>query len=105
MALSMYYNKGRLRKSRYLISDEFIPILYQIHNNSKFPQLTWLIDNLYENLEIEPDIAKALFEEMQLFEKLLLSLHLPFPKLPILKMQAFLQQAVASQQVIYTTSD
>ena len=67
MALSMYYNKGMLRKSRYLISDELIPILYQVHNNSKFPQLTWLIDNLYESLEIQPDIAKVLFEEMHLF--------------------------------------
>lgn len=78
MALNMYYKNGVIRKTRSQISDELLTTLYQVHNNANFSQLTWLIDNLYENPQIQPDVAKMLADEMVAFERLLLSLHLPF---------------------------
>lgn len=105
MALSMYYKNGIIRKTRCQIPDDLIPTLYQIHNNSSFPQLTWLIDNLYEKLQIEPDTAKALAQEMVAFETLILSLRLPFPRMPLQKLQTFFTGAATNQQIIYTSSD
>ena len=63
MALNMYYKNGMFRKTRCQIPNELIPTLYQIHDNAKFPQLTWLIDTLYENHEAEQAIAKAIAEK------------------------------------------
>jgi len=105
MSLDMYYKSGLIRKTRCQISDEMLPILYQIHGNANFPQLTWLIDNIYENPQIQPDIAEALADEMMAFEKLILSLHLPFPRLTLQKMHTFFVGAATSQQIIYTSSD
>ena len=105
MSLNMYYKSGMIRKTRCQISDDMLPTLYQIHNNAKFPQLTWLIDNLYENPQIQPEIASALADEMVAFEKLILSLHLPFPRLSIQKIHTFFIGAATSQQTIYTVSD
>lgn len=105
MSLDMYYKSGLIRKTRCQISDEMLPILYQIHGNANFPQLTWLIDNIYENPQIQPDIAEALADEMMAFEKLILSLHLPFPMLTLQKMHTFFVGAATNQQIIYTSSD
>lgn len=105
MSLDMYYKSGMFLKTRCQISDEMLPILYQIHGNANFPQLTWLIDNVYENPEIQPDIARALANEMLAFEKLILSLHLPFPRLPLQKMHTFFVGSATSQQTIHTSSD
>lgn len=105
MSLDMYYKSGLIRKTRCQISDEMLPILYQIHGNANFPQLTWLIDNIYENPQIQPDIAEALADEMVAFEKLILSLHLPFPRLTLQKMHTFFVGAATNQQIIYTSSD
>ncbi|WP_201591356.1 hypothetical protein [Psychrobacter sp. Pi2-51] len=104
MALNMYFKNGIIRKTRCQISDELVPALYQIHDNGSFPQLTWLIDNLYDSPQIQPDIAQALADEMVGFEKLILSLHLPFPRVPLQKMQSFFMQAATSQQIIYTSN-
>ena len=105
MALSMYYKNGIIRKTRCQISDELLPTLYQIHNNANFPQLTWLIDNIYDDSQIQPDISKALADEMLAFETLILSLHLPFPRVPLQNLQTFFTQAAISQQVIHTSND
>ena len=105
MALNMYYKSGLIRKIRCQISDDMLPTLYQIHENAKFPQLTWLIDNLYENPQIQPDIASALANEIIEFEKLILSLHLPFPRIPLQKIYTFFVGAAARQQIIYTVSN
>lgn len=102
MALNMSYKNGMIRKIRCQIPDDLVPTLYQVHNNPKFPQLTWLIDNLYENPQIQPDIARALTEEMAAFETLILSLRLPFPRVPLQKMQSFFESAAQKQQVIFT---
>ena len=104
MALNMYYKNGMIRKSRCQLSDELLPTLYQIHYNAKFPKLTWLIDNVYENPQIQPDVAQALADEMVAFERLILSLHLPFPRLPLQKLQNFFTGAAIRQQIIYTSS-
>ena len=98
----MYFKNGMIRKIRCQISDELVPTLYQIRGNPKFPQLTWLIDNFYDNPQIEPTIAQALADEMVAFERLLLSLHLPFPRVPLQNLHTFFMQAAASQQVIRT---
>jgi hypothetical protein len=105
MALNMYYKSGLIRKTRCQISDDMLSTLYQIHGNAEFPQLTWLIDNIYENLQIQPDIARALANEMVAFEKLILSLHLPFPRLALQKMHTFFVGAATNQQIIYTVSN
>lgn len=105
MALSMYYKNGMIRKTRCQISDELLPTLYQIHDNANFPQLTWLIDNIYEDPQIQPDISKALAEEMVAFETLILSLHLPFPRVPLQNLQTFFTQAASIQQIIHTSND
>lgn len=105
MSLNMYYKRGMIRKARCQISDEILPTLYQIHNNAKFPQLTWLIDNLYDNPQIQPETASALASEMEALEKLILSLHLPFPRLPLQNIHTFFIEAATSQQTIYTVSD
>ncbi|WP_394123511.1 hypothetical protein [Psychrobacter nivimaris] len=105
MSLDMYYKSGMIVKTRCQISDEMLPILYQIHSNANFPQLTWLIDNIYENLQIRPDVAKELANEMLGFEKLILSLHLPFPRLALQKMHTFFVGAATKQQIIYTVSN
>ncbi len=105
MALDMYYKEGMIRKTRCQILDELIPTLYQIHDNGKFPQLTWLIDNLYDNPQIQPDIASALANEMIALETLILSLHLPFPRVPLQKMRSFFESASQKEQTIYTSSD
>lgn len=105
MALNMYFKNGMIRKTRCQIPDNLVPTLYQIHNNASFPQLTWLIDNLYDNPQIEPDIAKALADEMVAFERLILSLQLPFPRVPLQKMHTFFTNAAANQQTIYSSSD
>ena len=102
MALDMYYKNGIIRKTRSQISDELLTTLYQVHNNTNFPQLTWLIDNLYENPQIQPDVAQALADEVVAFERLLLSLHLPFPMLPLQKLHTFFTGAATSRQPIYT---
>lgn len=104
MALNMYYKNGMIRKSRCQLSDELLPTLYQIHDNAKFPKLTWLIDNVYENPQIQPDVAQALADEMVAFERLILSLHLPFPRLPLQKLHTFFTGAAIRQQIIYTSS-
>ncbi len=104
MALDMYYKNGMIRKTRCQIPDELIPTLYQIHDNGKFPQLTWLINNLYENPQIQPDSAKALADEMIAFERLILSLSLPFPRVLLQKTQTFFTQAAIKQQTIYTSN-
>ena len=104
MALNMYYKNGVIRKTRSQISDELLTTLYQIHNNANFPQLTWLIDNLYENPQIQSDVAKLLADEVVAFERLLLSLHLPFPMLPLQKLHSFFTGATISGQVIYTSN-
>lgn len=105
MSLDMYYKSGMILKTRCQISDEMLPILYQIHGNANFPRLTWLIDNIYENPQIQPDIAEALADEMMAFEKLILSLHLPFPRLALQRMHTFFVGAATNQQIIYTSSD
>ena len=104
MALNMYYKNGVIRKTRSQISDELLTTLYQIHNNANFPQLTWLIDNLYENPQIQPDVAKSLADELVAFERLILSLHLPFPMLSLQKLHSFFTGATISGQVIYTSN-
>lgn len=104
MALNMYYKNGLFRKTRCQISDDLIPTLYQIHDNASFPQLTWLIDNLYDAPSIEPDIAKALAEEMVDFERLILSLQLPFPRVPLQKLHDFFAKAATEQKTIYSSS-
>ena len=104
MALNMYYKNGMIRKSRCQISDELLPTLYQIHDNAKFPQLTWLIDNVYENPQIQPDVAQALADELVAFEKLILSLHLPFPRVPLQNLHTFFTGAAIRQQVIHTSN-
>ena len=104
MALNMYYKNGVIRKTRSQISDELLTTLYQIHNNANFPQLTWLIDNLYEKPQIQSDVAKLLADEVVAFERLLLSLHLPFPMLPLQKLHTFFTGAGTSRQVIYTSN-
>ena len=68
MALNMYYKNGVIRKTRSQISDELLTTLYQVHNNANFPQLTWLIDNLYENPQIQPDVAKWLADDGGVWE-------------------------------------
>ncbi|WP_367108807.1 hypothetical protein [uncultured Psychrobacter sp.] len=105
MALNMYYKNGMIRKTRCQIPDDLVPTLYQIHDKTDFPQLTWLIDNLYDNPQIEPDIAQELADEMVAFERLILSLHLPFPRVPLQNMQTFFEKAVSNQQTIYSSSD
>ncbi len=105
MALNMYYKNGLMRKMRCQISDDLVPTLYQIYNNASFPQLTWLIDNFYENPQIEPDSAQALADEMVAFERLILSLHLPFPKLSLQKLHTFFTDAASRQQTIYSRSN
>lgn len=102
MALNMYYKNGIIRKMRCQISDELLTTLYQVHNNANFPRLTWLIDNLYENLQIQPDVAKSLADELVAFERLILSLHLPFPMVPLQKLHTFFTGAATSRQLIYT---
>ena len=104
MALNMYYKNGVIRKTRSQISDELLTTLYQIHNNANFPQLTWLIDNLYEKPQIQPNVAKLLADEGVACERLLLSLHLPFPMLPLQKLHSFFTGATISGQVIYTSN-
>ncbi len=101
----MFYKNGIIRKIRCQIPDDLVPTLYQVHDNAKFPQLTWLINNLYENPQIPPDIAKALADEMVAFETLILSLRLPFPRVPLQKMQTFFMSAAEKQEVIYTSSE
>jgi hypothetical protein len=105
MALNMYYKNGLFRKIRCQISDKLVPTLYQVHNNADFPQLTWLIDTLYDNPQIEPNIAKALAEEMVAFERVILSLQLPFPRVPLQKLQDFFAKAARDQRTIYSSSD
>lgn len=105
MALNMYFKNGMIRKTRCQIPDELVPTLYQVHDNASFPKLTWLIDNLYDDPQIGPDIARTLADEMVAFERLILSLHLPFPRVPLQKMQAFFTEAASKQQAIYTSSD
>ena len=105
MALDMYYKNGIIRKIRCQIADELLTTLYQVHNNANFPRLTWLIDNLYENPQIQPDVAKSLADELVAFERLILSLHLPFPMVPLQKLYTFFTGAATSRQVIYTSSD
>lgn len=105
MSLNMYYKSGMIRKMRCQLSDDMLPTLYQIHNNANFPQLTWLIDNLYENPQIQPEIASTLADEIVAFEKLILSLHLPFPMISLQKIHTFFMGAATSQQIIYTSSD
>lgn len=104
MALSMYYKNGMIRKTRCQISNELLPILYQIHNNANFPQLTWLIDNIYGDSQIRPDVALALADELVAFEKLILSLHLPFPRVPLQNLHTFFTGAAIRQQVIHTSN-
>ena len=105
MALNMYYKNGMIRKTRCQLSDELMPTLYQIHDNVNFPQLTWLIDNVYENPQIQSDVAQALADEMVAFERLILSLHLPFPRIPLQNLHNFFTQASARQQTIHTSSE
>lgn len=105
MALNMYYKNGMFRKIRCQIPDDLVPTLYQVHDNPKFPQLTGLIDTLYDNLQIKPDMARALVDEMVAFETLILSLHLPFPRVPLQKMQSFFESAAQKEQTIYTSND
>lgn len=105
MAFNMYYKSGMMRKSRCQIPDDLVSTLYQVHDNATFPQLTWLIDNLYEQPQIQPDIAKLLAEEMVALERLILSLHLPFPMLQLQKLQTFFLAAADNQQVIITRND
>ena len=104
MALDMYYKNGIIRKMRCQIPDELLTTLYQVHNNANFPQLTWLIDNLYENPQIQPDVAKSLADDLVAFERLILSLRLPFPMLPLQKLNTFFTGAATSRQVIYTSN-
>lgn len=101
----MFYKNGVIRKTRCQIPDDLVTTLYQVHDNAKFPQLTWLIDNLYESPQIQPDIAKALADEMVAFERLILSLRLPFPRVPLQKMHTFFLSAAEKQQVIHSSSD
>ena len=105
MALTMYYKNGVIRKTHCQIPDDLVSTLYQVHDNAKFPQLTWLINNLYEQPQIEPDIAKVLADEMVAFERLILSLHLPFPMVQLQKLQTFFKTAAEKQQVIMTSSN
>ncbi len=104
MALDMYYKNGIIRKTRCQVPDDLVSTLYQVHDNAKFPQLTWLIDNLHEKPQISPDIAKELANEMVAFERLILSLHLPFPRVPLQKMQSFFESASEKQQTIHTSN-
>ncbi len=105
MAFDMYYKSGLMRKARCQIPDDLVSTLYQVHDNAQFPQLTWLIDNLYESPQISPDIAKALADEMLAVERLILSLHLPFPMLPLQKLQTFFLAAANKNEVVHTVSD
>ncbi|MEN2750839.1 hypothetical protein AAIR29_04250 [Psychrobacter sp. FBL11] len=105
MALNMYYKNGMIRKTRCHIPNDLFTTLYQVHDNGNFPQLTWLIDNIYDDPQIGPDIAKAFADEIVAFERLILSLHLPFPRVPLQKLHTFFMEAATNQQVIYTKSD
>ena len=105
MAFEMYYKNGLMRKARCQIPDDLVPTLYQVRDNEKFPQLTWLIDNLYESPQISPNIAKALAEEMVAFERLILSLHLPFPMVQLQKLQSFFLAAANKNKIVHTRSD
>lgn len=104
MALNMYFKNGIVRKTRCQISDDLIPILYQIHDNASFPQLTWLIDNLYDQPKIQPNDAQVLADEMVAFERLILSLHLPFPKQALHDLHHFFMESASKEQIIYTRS-
>ncbi len=104
MALNMYFKNGIIRKTRCQRPDELLTTLYQVHNNANFPQLTWLIDNLYENPQIQPDVAKLLADEVVAFERLILSLHLPFPMVPLQKLHTFFTRAATSRQLIHTSN-
>lgn len=105
MAFEMYYKNGMMRKTRCQIPDDLVPILYQIHDRTKFPRLTWLINNLYESPQIPPTDAQALADEMIAFEELLLTLHLPFPMVQLQKLKTFFTAAAHKQQVIHTRND
>lgn len=102
MAFNMYYKNGVLRKKRCQISDEMIRTLYQIHQRSEFPKLTWLIDHLYDSPKISPIEAQLLAEEIVAFEGVLLSLSLPFPMVALQQLHSFFQAAADKQQVIST---
>ena len=104
MALNMYFKNGIIRKTHCQIPDELLTTLYQVHNNTNFPQLTWLIDNIYEDQQIQPDVAKALADEVVAFERLILSLHLPFPRVPLQKFHSFFMGAATSRQPIHTSN-
>ena len=105
MAFDMYYKNGMMRKARCQIPDDLVSTLYQVHDNAQFPQLTWLIDNLYDSPQISPDLAKVLADEMVAFERLILSLHLPFPMLQLQKLQTFFLAAANKNEVVHTVSD
>lgn len=105
MALNMYFKNGLFRKIRCQIPNDLVPTLYQVHGNPKFPQLTGLIDTLYDKPQIKPDMARALVDEMVAFETLILSLHLPFPRVPLQKMQSFFELASQKEQTIYTSNE
>ena len=104
MPLTMYYKNGMIHKTRCHIPDDLVPTLYQIHDNASFPQLTWLIDNLYESPQIEPATARALADEMVAFERLILSLHLPFPRVPLQRLHTFFAGAASSRQTVFTST-
>ncbi|WP_435978497.1 hypothetical protein [Psychrobacter sp. DM4] len=105
MALEMFYKIGMIRKKRGHISDALVPTLYQVQGNTNFPQLNWLINNLYENPQIEPDIAQVLADEIVAFETLILSMHLPFPRIPLQNLRTFFMQAATNGKVIRTSSN
>lgn len=104
MALNMYFKNGLIRKTRYQISDELIPTLYQVHDNASFPKLTWLINHMYDNPEIQPNDAQLLADELVDFERLILSLHLPFPRQALQNLHGFFMASASKQAVVYTCS-
>lgn len=100
----MQYKNGMLRKTRCQLPDDIVPTLYQVHDRAQFPKLTWLIDSLYDNPQIQPSDAKILAKEIEAFEWLLITLKLPFPMVALQKLKRFFEGAADKQQVIITSS-
>ena len=100
----MSFKSGILRKTRCQLPDDIVPTLYQVHDRAQFPKLTWLIDSLYDNPQIQPSDADILAKEIEALEWLLITLKLPFPMVALQKLKGFFQAAADKQQVISTFS-
>lgn len=104
MAFEMYFPKGRFGKICCPVPDAMVPILYQVHDRSNFPKLTWLIDNLYEKPIISPREAQAIADELEVFERVLLTMSLPFPMVELQKLKTFFNAAANQPENIITSN-